>query len=225
MKILGQEIFLLILDVDGVLTDFYHIIQLVKDVGKDFRLPVGHIMSYFKKVRKGKYPLHVRFKDDVKEMWPHLNKGEISDLVSALREKERKYIYKAYDGVNEFLFWLREKGVVLAICTRNNHKALSRKLTQAGIDKKLFSVTSVPGRYAKPDPRCVHAILEATGMKKEYAVFVGDWFPDFNAARHAGVTFIGTTCGVLSRKAFLDAGVPKRCIVKTLPDLRKLVTE
>lgn len=183
MKIFGQEISLLILDVDGVLTKFTHIIRLAKEVAKEFGMPVENVTSYFKKARKGEFPFHSRFKDDVRSMWPSFNKEEISRVVAAFRKKEKEYVYETYDGVNEFLWWLHTEGVVLAICTRNNHESLSRKLTQAGIDEKLFAVRSVPGKYSKPDPRCVHSILEAVGIKKEYAAFVGDWFPDLNTGK------------------------------------------
>ena len=223
IMLLGREIRLFILDVDGVLTKFGSIIDLVTEVAEEFGLPTRNVALHFKRVRRGDFPQHSRFKDDIKKMWPELSEGEVSGLVKAMREKEKRYTYEAYGAVYSFLFWLISKDVKLAICTRNNKEALSRKLSQAGIREEWFCVTSIPGKYSKPDPRVIYAILEKTGVQKENAVFIGDWFPDINAARNADVLFIGTTCGVLSKEAFLRHGVPEENIVESLPNLYFLI--
>lgn len=58
----------------------------------------------------------------------------------------------------------------------------------------------------KPAPDLLHAALSKLGVTPDDALFVGDAVWDGQAARHAGVRFVGVTCGGTCETDLRDAG-------------------
>ena len=97
-----------------------------------------------------------------------------------------------YPGVPEALERLRSAGVGLGICTNKPERQtreLLRDLRLAPYFQAVFGGDTVKG-VKKPDPRLIHAVLDALGAGPAESVMVGDNANDVGAARAAGIPVI-----------------------------------
>lgn len=110
-----------------------------------------------------------------------------------------------YDGVNELIQTLEEKGIGTAV--------VSNKLDAGvkGLCKKhfphlrcAFGVSNESER--KPSAVNVNRALDLLGAKKEEALYVGDSEVDVQTAKNAGVEIVGVTWGYRSRELLLSCG-------------------
>jgi phosphoglycolate phosphatase len=99
---------------------------------------------------------------------------------------------RPYPGVPEALERLRSAGVRMGICTNKPERPtreLLRDLRLAPYFQVVFGGDALEG-VKKPDPRLIHAVLDALGARPAEAVMVGDNTNDVGAARAAGIPVI-----------------------------------
>ncbi|WP_294393285.1 phosphoglycolate phosphatase [uncultured Sphingomonas sp.] len=105
---------------------------------------------------------------------------------------------RPFDGVEQALAALEQRGVRLAICT-NKLGGLAGQLVDAlgwtGRFDVIVGGDTLPQR--KPDPAPVHAAIERAGGGR--AAFVGDSISDTDAARAAGIPCVALTFGFSDR--------------------------
>ncbi|WP_442738148.1 HAD family hydrolase [Streptomyces pseudogriseolus] len=117
-------------------------------------------------------------------------------------------------------------GARLAITTNNSPQVVKEYLTSRGL-LECFA-PHVYGRtqelrHLKPHPHCVHRALNATGAAPSTALMIGDTPSDYQAARAAGVPFLGYARNERKNKVLRDAGA--ETIVDSLEPVLKLVRE
>jgi phosphoglycolate phosphatase len=105
---------------------------------------------------------------------------------------------KPYPGVVEILEHFKGK-VKLAVATAKIRSATERILKKLGL-LGLFDyfdclVCDEDMTKMKPDPECIHIILNKLGIQPENAVMVGDMKTDVMAARAAGAGAIAVSYG------------------------------
>ncbi len=104
-----------------------------------------------------------------------------------------------YDGVEETLSSLKEKGLVLGVISAHPHKSLVREIEEFGIDKYFsFVCGSVSDKKKK-----LKEITEKFGVLPSNIVYVGDTNKDANAGKGAGVGIIVKKKGYVKDK-FID---------------------
>lgn len=107
---------------------------------------------------------------------------------------------KPYDGINEVLEILKNKGIKTAVVTNKVHWAaeeIVRHFFDGFID---LTVGQIDGVAQKPEPDGIFFALEKLGIAKENAVYVGDSEVDCITAHNAGVPCIGVTWGFRERE-------------------------
>lgn len=72
-------------------------------------------------------------------------------------------------------------------------------------------------RHLKPDPHCLHRALSAMGAAPSTALMIGDTPTDLEAARRAGVHFLGYARNEHKARLLEEAGA--RTVVRSLSDL------
>lgn len=110
----------------------------------------------------------------------------------------------------------------LAVVTNGIDPVQRARIRAAGLAPFFEAVfTSEAVGYAKPDPRILHAALDAMELRPEAALYVGD-DPrvDGDAARRAGVTFLW----VRGRDAFPAGATRPRHVAATLREAADLLT-
>lgn len=138
-----------------------------------------------------------------------------SDLVAELEERftqqELKAVAKAWptEYADAVIRTWRAVGARLAIATNNSPRTASRYLEGRGL-AECFA-PHVYGRtqnlaHLKPDPNCLNRALNALGADPSKALMIGDAPSDLDAARRAGVPFLGYARHPDKEKLLRDAG-------------------
>ncbi|MGA5314556.1 HAD family hydrolase [Streptomyces pseudogriseolus] len=155
-----------------------------------------------------------------------------SDLVTELEERLTQEELKAAASARPTPYadplvrtWTAV-GARLAITTNNSPRVVKEYLTSRGLLEcfapHIYGRTQEL-RYLKPHPHCVHRALNATGAAPSTALMIGDTPSDYQAARAAGVPFLGYARNERKNKVLRDAGA--ETIVDSLEPVLKLVRE
>ncbi|MDE6074808.1 MAG: HAD family hydrolase, partial [Clostridia bacterium] len=101
-----------------------------------------------------------------------------------------------YEGEEEVLYALKERGVKIAILTNKPHAAAMRA---NGIFFEKFGFDLILGQTdgiaLKPAPDAVYKILKELRVKKEECLFVGDGEADVETAKNAGMDCVSVLWG------------------------------
>ena len=117
------------------------------------------------------------------------------------------YLTKAYDGICEMLFRLKEQGITLAVLSNKPDTAV--KLAVEHFFPGVF--TSVLGARdgipLKPDPTVLIDMLDSLGISSDETAYVGDSEPDVLIAKAASVALpIAVSWGFRSVEQLQNAG-------------------
>ena len=127
---------------------------------------------------------------------------------------------RPYEGVEDFLStW----DGPFAIATNKNERLAKRLLGELKLDRFPW-VTVLGGNTlskSKPDPAQIFEAMRVAGTAADETVMIGDGMADLNAARNAGVEFIGVSFGY-SKPADLRAAGAAR-ILESYRDLPKMI--
>ncbi|MGH3116839.1 MAG: HAD family hydrolase [Streptomyces sp.] len=123
--------------------------------------------------------------------------GVARDMERVLTEEEVKAAPGAFPTAfaDTLVRTLNATGRQLAVTTNNSPQAVERYL-ESRQTAELFA-GQIHGRggegtlHLKPDPYCLLRALESTGTPAEEALMIGDAPRDLEAARAAGVAFLG----------------------------------
>jgi phosphoglycolate phosphatase len=110
-------------------------------------------------------------------------------------------------GAKPLLVSLRAHGIRTAVFTNKHGPSSRATCTHLGLDPLLdgnFGATDTP--WLKPDPQFTRHVLSALGADAATTVLVGDSPYDFQAARNAGLAFIGVTTGTHTADELRAAG-------------------
>ncbi len=109
-----------------------------------------------------------------------------------------------YDGVGEMLHALKERGFQLAIVSNKLQAGVDELYERYFKDTVAVAVGERPEIQRKPAPDMVELALQALGVTKEEAVYVGDSDVDLQTARNSGLPCISVLWGFRD-KEFLQA--------------------
>ncbi len=113
---------------------------------------------------------------------------------------------RPYDGVNELIDILIEKGIKIGIVS-NKLQAPLEDIVRSFWGDKINAVCGITDYYApKPSPDMVNVCLKKLGCSLEEALYVGDSLVDVKTASNAGATFIACSWGFSTKEALLNAG-------------------
>lgn len=109
-------------------------------------------------------------------------------------------------GVRPLLERFRSDGLRRVVATSAKEEDLQMLLRRAGVEDLIDDCTSSSDvDRSKPDPDVVEQALELAGEPAELVVMVGDTPYDAEAARRAGVRFVGVRTGGWDEAAFTGA--------------------
>jgi putative hydrolase of the HAD superfamily len=113
---------------------------------------------------------------------------ELEALVADLYQATKTFTLAAYPEVPDVLAQLRDRGLVVAVCS-NWDWDLDKAVEQVGLtDAVDVVVTSARAGARKPHRRIFDHTLGLCGLEPEEALFVGDtWMPDVEGPLAAGM--------------------------------------
>jgi phosphoglycolate phosphatase len=130
------------------------------------------------------------------------------------------YENRPYEGIPEFLTFLRAHGIKTAVITNKPEPHARIVLNDAFPGYSFdFIIGETEGVPKKPAPDMVFRAMEAMGLKKEEILYFGDTNTDMQTARNAGVDCVGVTWGFRGRKELQSYSpayiIDKPCEIET----------
>jgi len=224
LKFFGKELKLLICDVDGVLLDLMACFpKNFCDAAVEFGVSIEPIKTYLRDVENGSANGFASVSKTIQMLYPNLNDLEIQRFKKIFHKKDKQNSYPPILG-SKVLIRQFSKLIPVALCTAKGLPDLKHHLQYAGFDIKLFSfISSWETGHPKPDPRALTIITDCLQIPKENSLFVGDWFPDWECAKAAGIPFVAVLSGGIPKHAFIREGVPENHIVEKLFDIIEII--
>lgn len=113
---------------------------------------------------------------------------------------------RIYDGIEEMIDTLRQRGVKLAVVT-NKDQAFAEKMITQFFGEIFDCISGVRSDgVVKPDPGSTLYALDSMGVVAGECLFVGDSDVDIITAKAAGIRSVGTAWGFRSRGELKTAG-------------------
>lgn len=108
-----------------------------------------------------------------------------------------------YPGAKDQLCALRAKGYKMAVVTTKEHRRIVQILRKFDADT-LFDAVVGEGdvKKLKPDPEGLLLAIDALGVAKEEALYVGDSLVDAKTAANAQTAFAAVLTGTTTREDF-----------------------
>lgn len=120
-------------------------------------------------------------------------KDEQPQIVERLNEYERNMQFNYVEGVEEYLHWLREKGIRTAVVTSSNKAKMESMMKVHPEFEALFDaiLTSEDFEYSKPHPDCYLKAAQRFGLTPQECVVFEDSFNGLKSGRAAGMFVYG----------------------------------
>jgi HAD superfamily hydrolase (TIGR01549 family) len=98
---------------------------------------------------------------------------------------------RLYDGIEDVLKYLKQKGRVTGLVTSRNRDEITYDVCLQGIIKYFtYVICSDDTEKHKPDPEPLCKLIELAGSNISDAIYIGDTYYDYKCARDAGVDFV-----------------------------------
>ncbi len=107
---------------------------------------------------------------------------------------------KAYEGINDLLFALKENNVKRAVVSNKGDFAVKILIDDYFPDLFEISVGEKQGVRKKPYADSVNEVLRLLGCKKEETVYIGDSEVDIQTAKNAGLACVSVSYGFRSKE-------------------------
>ena len=116
------------------------------------------------------------------------------------------YKVKAYEEMPETLEWMKERNLLLAVCTNKPDEA-AKKVVHT-LYGNIFEciLGQQPGLKRKPSPEGALMIAAQFGVKPEECLYVGDTATDIRTGQSAGMCTVGALWGFRTKEELKSAG-------------------
>jgi pyrophosphatase PpaX len=129
---------------------------------------------------------------------------DIAALTDRYRSFQREHhdrLTAAYDGVEQTLSLLAERGHPMGVVTSKSNEMMLRGLRHTGIERFMTTFIGCDSCHIhKPDPYPVRLALKELGYEPDDALFVGDSPHDIQSGNAAGVTTVAALWGPFTRE-------------------------
>lgn len=100
-----------------------------------------------------------------------------------------------FQGVEETLTQLKERGHTLAVATGKTRKGLDRVFTHSCVTQHFSSSRCADETASKPDPLMLFELMGELGFHPQQSVMIGDTTFDMEMAKNAGIKRVGVSFG------------------------------
>jgi len=132
-------------------------------------------------------------------LFPQATQSKVTDVVDAYRYhfvKGDVTEQGLFDGVEQGLQTLQDRGAVLAVATGKSRAGLERVFNEMDLRKHFLTSRCADETRSKPHPQMLHEILDFTAIDPNKTIMVGDTTFDMDMAANAGIAGLGAGYGV-----------------------------
>ncbi|MCL2607881.1 MAG: HAD family hydrolase [Methanomassiliicoccaceae archaeon] len=139
-------------------------------------------------------------------------------------ELENVMTAKPYEGAEEMIAYLKNKGYRIGVLTRGSRRYAVKALTVSGIIGMLDALVcrdDFDEDESKPSPIAMRHLANALNVEPKDILYLGDDAIDFFCARDSGAGFIGVlTMNTEEEWRSIDNGIP---VIDTVAGLLKMM--
>jgi phosphoglycolate phosphatase len=182
---------LIVFDWDGTLMDSTGtIVHCIQAAARDLGLPVPERKA-------AAYVIGLSLQDAMEAALPGLDPAMVPRVVERYRYHylSRDQGLTLFEGVQEMLADLSERGYFLAVATGKSRVGLNRALHTAQLASYFDATRCADESFSKPHPAMLHEITRELGQDMERTVMIGDTTHDLLMAANAGAASIGVHYG------------------------------
>lgn len=128
---------------------------------------------------------------------------------------------KPYDGIEQLLHDLRQKGIKIGVVTNKAHSAAVKILDELLPDCFDCIYGQHEGVPTKPDPTSTLTVMSKLGTTPEHCIFAGDSSVDVQTACNSGAYAVGVLWGFRTKEELLENGA--KTIIATPDELLALL--
>ena len=114
---------------------------------------------------------------------------------------------KPYDGIEELLRHLKQKGFKIAVVSNKFDKAVKKLCNDYFFGLIDVAIGESSEVHKKPCPDGILKAMEILNASPDKTVMIGDSEVDVETAKNAGIASIGVLWGFRDEKTLVDAGV------------------
>jgi phosphoglycolate phosphatase len=132
--------------------------------------------------------------DLIRYNFPKMPDEDIVKVADMKKKKLKNYsaLIKPIPGAEDFLKFLKSKGLKLCLLTNNSHIEIKHILEQMGWGKYFDGTLGKEDGAPKPSPELVLIALKKLGLEKKEVLYFGDSDADILSAYAAGVRMMLT---------------------------------
>lgn len=156
------------------------------------------------------------------EILPQQARAHVDELV---KEKRIQFIetsleVRVFDGVEETLRYLKQRGIATALATSADRPSVLRVLSRFGLEGYFDVILSAEDvKAAKPSPDIFILAAERLAVETQECLVVGDSVFDVIAAREAGIKTVAIANNPFQIEEIRSLGVP---VISRMPILRSI---
>jgi phosphoglycolate phosphatase len=214
---MGNRVKLIIFDFDGTLVDSRSLIlESHRIVFSEFRLPLPSPADSLALVGK---TLDLILAQLAGSTAPIRDMVKAYDLLLPQLRADPAFAEKPFDGIADLLRELSSSpNAVLGLATGHTSVTVAPALAALQWRDFFRTIQAADMAPSKPHPAMLLQALEATGVKPENALFIGDTTYDMEMARTAKVSSMGVSWGYHKAERLAAAGAHR--VASTVDELR-----
>jgi len=201
---------LLVFDWDGTLMDSTALIAAsIQAAARDLGLPVPDHAT-------ASHVIGLGLKDALTYAVPQLAEADYGRMSERYGHHFRASdaAVPLFEGTNEMLSDLSERGHLLGVATGKSTKGLERAMAATGIARHFAAVRCADRCTPKPAPDMLLELMDEFAVKPDATLMIGDTTHDLEMAAYAGVAAVAVSYGAHPRDALLKLN-PLVCVAST----------
>ncbi len=123
-----------------------------------------------------------------------------------------------FEGAEDVLLHLKEKGLSLAVATGKARKGLMRVMNESALTEYFDDSICADEAESKPHPQMLELLTQRNGWEKQHCLMIGDTTHDLKMAKSAGINSIGVSYGAHPKENLLHHDP-----LHILDDIRELI--
>lgn len=119
-----------------------------------------------------------------------------------------------FEGVNEMVHSLADKGYFMAVATGKGRRGLDESLKRTGLDAIFHFTRCVDEAHSKPHPQMLLDTMDYLGVESHESLMIGDTEYDLQMATNAKVHSVAVACGAHDKSRLIKHN-PQVCLAQT----------
>lgn len=154
----------------------------------------------------------------IKKLLPESYKEGLALYLQYYKDLHRQMCPEPFSGIKEFLQWLKEQGIFVALVTGKGEKSLDISLQELGL-AEYFAQIKYGNEQGTDKSVYIKQIISDFSLSKQDVIYVGDTVSDIMSSRRAGVSAVAAAWAETADLEKLENAMPTY-LARSIQDLQ-----